>query len=94
MTNYKGRTADVPAAASCLAWPHGAMLVFDVNTAAKLAALDGQVFWMRRGYLLRVADGVPQGSCTYYMECCSAAAATAWRRSAEVRQRKRSSVEN
>ena len=73
----KGRTAGCSGGCICL-WPPRTS-VFDVNTAAKLAALDGQVFLDETEDTYCVwADGVPTGLVpTDMATCASAAAATA-----------------
>ena len=59
----------------------GGMLVFDVNTAAKLAALDGQVFLDETEDTYCVwRTEYHRGLCTYYMDLFRRRGDGAWRR--------------
>ena len=72
----------------------GGMLVFDVNTAAKLAALDGQVFLDETEDTYCVwRTEYHRGLCTYYMDLFRRRGDGAWRRSAEVHRQRAYSVE-
>ena len=72
----------------------GGMLVFDVNTAAKLAALDGQVFLDETEDTYCVwRTEYHRGLCTYYMDLFRRRGDGAWRRSAEEHRQRAYSVE-
>ena len=63
----------------------GGMLVFDVNTVAKLAALDGQVFLDETEDTYCVwRTEYNRGLCTYYMDLFRLNKSGAWERSLEI----------
>lgn len=72
----------------------GGMLVFDVNTVAKLAALDGQVFLDETEDTYCVwRTEYCRGLCTYYMDLFRRRGDGAWRRSAELHRQRAYTVE-
>ena len=72
----------------------GGMLVFDVNTVAKLAALDGQVFLDENEDTYCVwRTEYHRGLCTYYMDLFRRRGDGAWRRSAELHRQRAYTVE-
>ncbi len=72
----------------------GGMLVFDVNTAAKLAALDGQVFLDETEDTYCVwRTEYRRGLCTYYMDLFRRDSGGAWRRSTELHRQRAYTVE-
>ena len=72
----------------------GGVLVFDVNTAAKLAALDGQVFLDETEDTYCVwRTEYRRGLCTYYMDLFTLAEDGSWDRSFELHRQRGYSVE-
>ena len=72
----------------------GGALVFDVNTAAKLAALDGQVFLDETEDTYCVwRTEYRRGLCTYYMDLFTLAEDGSWDRSFELHRQRGYSVE-
>ena len=72
----------------------GGALVFDVNTAAKLAALDGQVFLDETEDTYCVwRTEYHRGLCTYYMDLFRRRKDGAWQRSTEVHRQRSYTVE-
>ena len=72
----------------------GGVLVFDVNTAAKLAALDGQVFMDETEDTYCVwRTEYRRGLCTYYMDLFTLAEDGSWDRSFELHRQRGYSVE-
>ena len=72
----------------------GGMLVFDVNTVAKLQALDGQVFLDETDDTYCVwRTEYSRGLCTYYMDLFRRRGDGAWRRSAELHRQRAYSAE-
>ena len=72
----------------------GGALVFDVNTAAKLTALDGQVFLDETEDTYCVwRTEYHRGRCTYYMDLFRRRKDGAWQRSAEVHRQRSYTVE-
>ena len=72
----------------------GGLLVFDLRTAAKLAALDGQVFLDETEDTYCVwRTEYHRGLRTYYMDLFRRRGDGAWRRSAEVHRQRAYSVE-
>ena len=70
------------------------MLVFDVNTAAKLAALDGQVFLDETEDTYCVwRAAYSRGLCTYYMDLFQRRGDGAWERREELHRERAYSVE-
>lgn len=72
----------------------GGVLVFDVNTPAKLAALDGQVFLdeSEDAYCVWRTE-YRRGLCSYYMDIFRRQADGAWRRSFELHRQRAYSPE-
>ena len=67
----------------------GGMLVFDVNTVAKLQALDGQVFLDETEDTYCVwRTEYSRGLCTYYMDLFRRRRDGTWRRSAELHRQR------
>ena len=67
----------------------GGMLVFDVNTVAKLQALDGQVFLDETDDTYCVwRTEYSRGLCTYYMDLFRRRSDGTWRRSAELHRQR------
>ena len=72
----------------------GGMLVFDVNTVAKLQALDGQVFLDETDDTYCVwRTEYSRGLCTYYMDLFRRRSDGTWRRSAELHRQRAYSAE-
>ena len=72
----------------------GGVLVFDVNTVAKLAALDGQVFLDETEDTYCVwRTEYRRGLCTYYMDLFTLAEDGSWDRSFELHRQRGYSVE-
>ena len=72
----------------------GGVLVFDVNTAAKLAALDGQVFLDETEDTYCVwRTEYRRGLCTYYIDLFTLAEDGSWDRSFELHRQRGYSVE-
>lgn len=72
----------------------GGVLVFDVNTAAKLAALDGQVFLDETEDTYCVwRAAYSRGLCTYYMDLFQRRGDGAWERREELHRERAYSVE-
>ena len=72
----------------------GGVLVFDVNTAAKLAALDGQVFLDETEDTYCVwRTEYRRGVCTYYMDLFTLTEDGSWDRSFELHRQRGYSVE-
>ena len=72
----------------------GGMLVFDVNTVAKLQALDGQVFLDETEDTYCVwRTEYSRGLCTYYMDLFRRRSDGTWRRSAELHRQRAYSAE-
>ena len=67
----------------------GGMLVFDVNTVAKMQALDGQVFLDETDDTYCVwRTEYSRGLCTYYMDLFRRRSDGTWRRSAELHRQR------
>ena len=72
----------------------GGVLVFDVNTAAKLAALDGQVFLDETEDTYCVwRTEYSRGLCTYYMDIFQRRSDGAWERREELHRERAYTVE-
>ena len=72
----------------------GGVLVFDVNTATKLAALDGQVFLDETEDTYCVwRTAYSRGLCTYYMDLFRRRSDGAWERGEELHRQRAYSVE-
>ena len=72
----------------------GGMLVFDVNTAAKLAALDGQVFLDETEDTYCVwRTEYRRGLCTYYVDLFRQQGDGAWDRELEIHRQRAYTVE-
>ena len=72
----------------------GGVLVFDVNTVAKLAALNGQVFLDETEDTYCVwRTEYSRGLCTYYMDLFQRRSDGAWDRREELHRERASSVE-
>lgn len=72
----------------------GGVLIFDVNTTAKLKALDGQVFLdeTEDAYCVWRTE-YRRGVCTYYMDLFRARPDGAWERSLEIHRQRGYTVE-
>ena len=72
----------------------GGMLVFDVNTVAKLSALDGQVFLDETEDTLCLwRTEYSRGLCSYYMDLFFRREDGAWDRQAELHRQRAYTVE-
>ena len=72
----------------------GGVLVFDVNTTAKLAALDGQVFLDETEDTYCVwRTEYSRGLCTYYMDIFQRRSDGAWERREELHRERAYTVE-
>lgn len=94
--NYLTRPADVRRTFERLRLfvAPGGMLVFDVNTVAKLAALDGQVFLDETEDTYCVwRTEYRRGLCTYFMDLFRLREDGAWERSLEVHRERAYTVE-
>ena len=94
--NYLTRPADVQRTFQRLHLfiAPGGVLVFDVNTAAKLAALDGQVFLDETEDTYCVwRTEYSRGLCTYYMDIFRRRSDGAWERREELHRERAYTVE-